>query len=194
MKRYVALGDSFAASRTGWPESVARSLGQISPCLEYKNLARAGASSADVITHQLPAANALGPDVVTLACGIDELLAGESPLDVAVLRSRLQLLSREMREALPRTSVVLTTYPNFTDALQLPVESRLQFRCALRQLNRAIRCAALASRLGCVDLALYPAIARQSSWPASSDGDGEEVIADAVVRAVLRQHLRPSAC
>jgi hypothetical protein len=86
---YIALGDSFAASiatrRPGWTDSVARRFRHANPRLDYKNLARAGASSTDVISQQLPRAYALEPDVVTLACGLDELLGGDSVVDLVAL-------------------------------------------------------------------------------------------------------------
>jgi lysophospholipase L1-like esterase len=75
---YVALGDSFTAG-TGeepWPDQVARGLG---PGLSYTNLAVFGATSADVEEGQLERALELGPDLVSLICGANDVLESVRP-------------------------------------------------------------------------------------------------------------------
>jgi len=82
--RYVALGDSFTEGlmdvtgpdgrHVGWADRVAASLAQVSPDLEYANLAVRGKLIGQVVEEQVPVACDLKPDLVTLAAGVNDAL------------------------------------------------------------------------------------------------------------------------
>ncbi len=77
---WVALGDSFTAGLSAdertWPELIERSAGER---LRLHNLARAGATVAEVRAEQLPAAIAAGPDLVTVICGGNDVIRSVRP-------------------------------------------------------------------------------------------------------------------
>jgi hypothetical protein len=191
LTRYVALGDSFAANRsperTPWTDAVADGLRVVSPALTYRNLARPGASCADIAQRQVPIAAALAPDVVTVSCGVDELLTAQSLGELIALTASVPALAARVRDAIPSATVVLSTYPGSLRTLQLPANARLMVSCALRQLNCAIRRAARASSFACADLALDRALLELGGWPSSSVTSNDELIASSVLRAVARQ-------
>src|SRR3954471_17096781 len=77
LTRYVALGDSFTAGAPGsgvasFGARLAEILREARPELGYVNLAAPGARTCEVLSHQLPAALELRPDVVSLVCGRNE--------------------------------------------------------------------------------------------------------------------------
>src|SRR5918996_1069490 len=85
VRRYVAMGDSFTARAEGddrsgrWPDELAARLRAASPGLDYRNLAVAGARSDAVARDQLTPALRLGPDVITLVCGANDVLLSVRP-------------------------------------------------------------------------------------------------------------------
>ena len=84
MKTYVALGDSFTAG-TGcapgesWADLFAEAIAG-DDGLIYENLAEHGATSADV-RGQVSRAIELGPDLVTVVCGTNDLLLRTGDVD-----------------------------------------------------------------------------------------------------------------
>ena len=82
--RYVALGDSFTEGlmdaagpdgrHIGWADRVAASLARVSPGLRYANLAVRGKLMGQVVAEQVPVACDMGPDLVTLAAGVNDAL------------------------------------------------------------------------------------------------------------------------
>ena len=105
-QRYVAVGDSFTegvgdpgagpGELVGWADRLAGHLAAVTPGgLEYANLAVRGRLLQQVLDEQLPAALALGPDLVSLVAGGNDLLRpGADPdtlatgMDTAVARLR----------------------------------------------------------------------------------------------------------
>lgn len=80
---FVALGDSFTegvgdpdpdGGVQGWADRFARSLDAGSPGLRYANLAIRGKLLGQVIDEQVPEAIRLGPDLVSIAAGGNDLL------------------------------------------------------------------------------------------------------------------------
>jgi lysophospholipase L1-like esterase len=80
---FVALGDSFTegvgdpypdGTCQGWADRFARQLGAVSPGLRYANLAIRGKVVSQVVAEQLPVALELGPDLVSIAAGGNDLL------------------------------------------------------------------------------------------------------------------------
>ncbi|MGW4891492.1 SGNH/GDSL hydrolase family protein [Kitasatospora sp. NPDC004240] len=82
--RFVALGDSLtegvgdpvAGGWRGWAALLADSLGPEPGSVEFTNLARSGALSADLTLRQLPAALALRPRVASVVVGGNDTLRG----------------------------------------------------------------------------------------------------------------------
>ncbi|HQR78911.1 MAG TPA: SGNH/GDSL hydrolase family protein [Actinomycetota bacterium] len=81
--RYVAVGDSFTEGigdprpdgrDRGWADRVAESLAGEQPGFRYANLAIRGRRLADIVAEQVPRAVDLGPDLVTLAGGVNDAL------------------------------------------------------------------------------------------------------------------------
>jgi acyl-CoA thioesterase I len=73
---YLALGDSTgvgvgAASGGGYPQRLLRMLAR--PDLRLMNYCRSGATSADVLSEQLPRALKESPQVVTIGIGINDV-------------------------------------------------------------------------------------------------------------------------
>lgn len=92
-RRYVALGDSFTEGMNdlgpdgrlrGWADRLAEAIDERQPGLRYANLAVRGAKVSDVVTRQLPRAVGLGPDLTTVAIGVNDMLRPRFSLTAAV--------------------------------------------------------------------------------------------------------------
>jgi lysophospholipase L1-like esterase len=90
---FAALGDSFTEGLNdprpgggfiGWADRVAGTLAERAPGFRYANLAVRGRLLDQVIAEQVPRAVELGPDLVSLAAGGNDILRGR---DVDVLAS-----------------------------------------------------------------------------------------------------------
>lgn len=92
-RRYVALGDSFTEGmmdelrpdgrHRGWADRVAQALADSAgePGIEYANLAVRGRLVRQVVDEQVAPACALGPDLVSLAVGVNDTLRPQYVLD-----------------------------------------------------------------------------------------------------------------
>ncbi len=103
---FIALGDSFteglgdpcgdgSGGYRGWADRFAERLAAHRPGLRYANLAVRGRLAAEVADDQVPRAIAMGPDLVSIAAGGNDLLRPRSnpdaiaeTLDAAVTRLR----------------------------------------------------------------------------------------------------------
>lgn len=95
-QRYVAIGDSFtegmadpsemAGEHRGWADRLAGHLAAAQGSVDYANLAVRGRLLAQVLDGQLPAALAVGPDLVSIVAGGNDLLRpGADPDALAAL-------------------------------------------------------------------------------------------------------------
>lgn len=90
-RRYVAIGDSFTEGlcdelgsdgrHVGWADRLAQVLADRGGGIEYANLAIRGRLLRQVVEEQVPAAVALGPDLVTFAAGVNDCLRSGFDLD-----------------------------------------------------------------------------------------------------------------
>ncbi|MFC4905814.1 SGNH/GDSL hydrolase family protein [Actinomadura gamaensis] len=89
-KRYVAIGDSFSEGigdeypdgrPRGWADRVAEALAEREDGLTYANLAVRGKLLGQIIETQVPAALELGPDLVTVSGGGNDLLRPGTDVD-----------------------------------------------------------------------------------------------------------------
>ena len=94
VRSYAALGDSFTegvgdlradGTCRGWADRFAGHLAAARPGFRYANLAIRGKLLAEVLAEQVPAAAGMGPDLVSLAAGGNDLLRPRTdPDDLAV--------------------------------------------------------------------------------------------------------------
>lgn len=95
-RRYVAIGDSFTEGMVdpdperpgaflGWADRLAHHLAVVAAkdgtTLEYANLAIRGRLLDDVVGRQMPAALALGPDLVSIVGGGNDILRPRADID-----------------------------------------------------------------------------------------------------------------
>jgi len=111
-KRYVAIGDSFTEGlmdearddgrHRGWADRLAQKLADHAAVeglasISYANVAIRGRLMADVISQQVPVAEALQPDLVSLAAGVNDCLRREFP--AADIATDLEFGVRRLTEA-----------------------------------------------------------------------------------------------
>jgi lysophospholipase L1-like esterase len=193
MTTYVALGDSFTAGlvpgEPRWADEVARALG---PDTRYENLAWVGATSADVEQNQLGRALALGPDVVTLVCGANDVLESVRP-DADEYARRLSRMFDRLRGEAPQAEVVTATYPDISRFLDLRPRTRERVEKGMQLFNAACRAVARRHDVALLEGSNHPAAADRGTY--ADDGfhpseEGHRRAAMEFLRA-LRGRLRP---
>ena len=132
--RYVAIGDSFTEGMSdasphdpdvfvGWADRLASLLAPHAPQLSYANLAVRGRKLADVAGPQLDAALALGPDLVSIVGGGNDILRPTADVDA---------LAAQLEQAVARIRAtgadVLMATP--ADPVGAPVIGRTRGRVA----------------------------------------------------------------
>ena len=151
--RYVALGDSFtegmsdedparAGAYVGWADRLAMQLAAVAAghdeSFRYANLAVRGRLLADVVGPQLDRAVSLGPDLVSMVGGGNDLL--RPGVDVDDIASRLDAAVVRLRET--GADVMLATP---VDPVAAPLIRRLRGRFAVHTSNLF----SIAHRHGC---------------------------------------------
>lgn len=131
---YVVLGDSTAvgvggAYDQGIAMSTTRSLAE-KHRVTMSNFAVSGARTADVLRDQLPAAEAVRPDLVLISVGANDVT---HLTPVRSVRRDLQTIIRRLRVANPRTRIVITGSPDMGSPPRIP---RLLRGIASRQTTR----------------------------------------------------------
>jgi acyl-CoA thioesterase I len=111
---YVALGDSTAvgvgaATGGGYPQRLARKLETSGIAVKLVNLGVSGATVADVRRDQLPKAMSAGAQLVTIAIGINDLVAERSLRDFA---RDLEIVADLVRRT--KATVVISNIPDLT--------------------------------------------------------------------------------
>ncbi|MGV1048132.1 MAG: SGNH/GDSL hydrolase family protein [Solirubrobacterales bacterium] len=168
---YVALGDSFTAGRESiaaerWADRLADGLRAVNPGLTYRNLAVDGASSADVL-EQLPEAIALGPDLVTVICGANDVLLTSRP-DVAGYEDRFAEILERLRAAEPGAAILTATAPEVWHFMELRPRTRARLVEALSRLNAATKTIAARHEVPCIDVSEHPGLTDRANF--SADG------------------------
>jgi lysophospholipase L1-like esterase len=195
MTTYVALGDSFTAGlvpgEPRWADEVARALG---PETRYENLAWVGATSADVEHEQLDRALGLGPDVVTLVCGANDVLESVRPDAEAYARRLSRMFARLRREA-PSAEVVTATYPDISRFLELRPRSRARVEKGMRVFNAACRAVARSHGIALLEGFDHPAASDRKTY--ADDGfhpseEGHRRAAMEFLRALRGRRYRPA--
>ena len=168
---YVALGDSFTAGTAcppgqRWPDRLARALRAHNPDLIYRNVAREGATSADVL-EQLGPALQLEPDLATVICGANDVLVSVRP-DIEACAARLAEIFDQLRSALPGVVILTATAPERWRFLRLGPRTRRRTLDGLRRLNAATRTLAQERSIPLLDVANHPGLEDPSNF--SDDG------------------------
>ena len=157
LRRYVALGDSYSAGLPGdahlsWPAMLADELRRTAPELAYWNLAVVGATTREVLSSQLPAALERRPELVTVVCGLNDVL----------------YIVRALRSTRDAPVVLTATVPDLSRFVPFRPRSRARVARGIDGVNRVVR--AISARYGCrvVDIERSP----HGSDPASFASDG----------------------
>lgn len=168
---YAALGDSFTAGHGGppserWADRLAALLRAANPGLRYENLAVDGAGSAEVLA-QLPPALALGPDLVTVVCGANDVLLTSRP-DLGGYEERFAAILAALTSAEPRPAVLTATAPEGWQFMELRPRTRARLSRSLVELNAATRRIAAEHGVPCLEVAGHPGLADRENF--SEDG------------------------
>ena len=170
MNSYVALGDSFTAG-TGcppglcWADRLAAALADGDGDFAYENLARHGATSADV-RAELGRAIQLEPDLVTVVCGTNDLLLRR--LDPLAYSRNLSAILAGLGRAVPGVRIVTATAPERWDFLPLGPRTRARLEADLVRMNHATRGLAAAHGAAVLDVAGHAGLSLAENF----DGDG----------------------
>ena len=196
----MALGDSFSAG-TGdravpWPELTARGLQARGEAVELHNLARVNATTAEVTEHQLEPALALGPRLVSLVCGANDVLLSVRP-DVATFEVAFEALLGRLRAGLPLATLVTATYPDPGKFADLRPRTRKRVVEGIARANVAIRSAAQNHGALCLELSEHPGVADRAN--VGKDGFhpsavGHRRAAAVVLKALAQDRTERTAC
>lgn len=163
--RFIALGDSQTEGLNdgddthgyrGWADRLAEHLTQLNPDLRYANLAVRGRSAGQVHAEQLEPALALGPDLVTVLAGMNDLLRPR--FDATQVTGHLESMFSALTAA--GASVATLTLPDIGTIM--PAARRLRPR--LYALNAGIRLAAARHGVAVVDAIEHPVTADRRIW------------------------------
>ena len=115
--RYVALGDSYTigtavAAEDRWPDRLVAAFTPVGPKLELvANLGVNGYTSADLIREELPALDALAPDVATVLIGVNDVVQGVLP---ATYEANVALILDTLLARLAPGRIVTVAVPDYT--------------------------------------------------------------------------------
>lgn len=165
---YVALGDSFTAgsgtsSGECWANRLAGALGDR---VEYRNLARHGVTSGEV-REQVRVALQLEPDLVSVVCGMNDLLF-DRRLNLLAYSRAFGAILRGLRGALPGVRIFTATAPESWNFLHVGPRTRGRIERDAARLNQATRSLAASHRVAVLEVAGD----RRLSDPASFCVDG----------------------
>jgi lysophospholipase L1-like esterase len=158
---YAALGDSFTAGAgcpdgARWTDRLAAALRGVAGELRYRNFAVDGATSTDVL-RQLRPALALEPDLVTLVCGVNDVLLTVRP-DTDGYARNLQTMLERLHRGSPAPLVITATAPESLDFLDLGPRSRRRVRAGLARLNEHTRRLAADHGAVCLEVTGHPGL------------------------------------
>ena len=190
---YVALSDSFTAGvepgQPRWADELAKELGG-----RYVNLAEVGATSEQVEQEQLERALELGPDVVTLVCGANDVLFCTRP-DAEAYAARLSRMFARLRRELPQVAIVTATYPDISRFLDLRPRTRARVEEGMRRFNDAVRSVAGRHDVVLMESFDHPATSDRATYAADGchpSAEGHRQAAREFLRA-LRKRFRLTA-
>lgn len=189
-RRYAVVGDSIAQGvgdpspgylPTGWADRVVTALRTAEPELRYLNTGRMGATTAQVVEHQLPRVLEFEPDLVHIICGGNDMFLPEPDLDA--LRANLDALFAPLAS----TGAQLCTF-TVADVWEIErMAAMAPVRARMAELNAIIRDVAAGYDALLVDFWAHPLRLRPELM--SSDlihftTSGHAVVATEMIRAL----------
>ncbi len=165
--RYVAIGDSQTeglwdgdddVGLIGYADRLAATLAALNPGLMYANLAVRGIHVRDALSHQLPQALAMTPDLITVCVGMNDVTRPGRSFD----RSLADLEQLYAHLANGSATVLTTTFPDISGILPA---ARL-FGPRLHRINAVITAAARRHGFKLVDAYGAPSLAEPDTWSA----------------------------
>lgn len=192
-ERFVALGDSFTEGVgdwderypngvRGWADRVARQLGKADPATEYANLALRSRVLDDVIEHQLEAALALEPTLVSFFAGGNDIL--QIRIDMEDVLARYEKAVARLADSGARI-LLFTSYDLRLSPLLEPLRARNN------QFNRRVREVALTYDALLVDHWAMRAYQHPRMWEPDRlhmSRHGHRYLAAAVLRTLQVDH------
>jgi lysophospholipase L1-like esterase len=187
-ERYVAIGDSSTeglqdrdgnGGLRGWSFRLAGKIADAQGRLLYANLAVRGATTRQIVTHQLERAVGMRPDLATVFSGTNDVLRRR--FDVDAFAADVVRLQSSLRAV--GATVLTFTLPDLTPLL--PVARRLAPR--ILAMNAAVRAACAASGTRLVDFAAIPLATDPRLWDEDrihANPAGHERIASALAEAL----------
>ena len=191
---YVALGDSLTAGRDdhgptgvriGWARRLAGMLSTRTavPCA-LTNLARDGASVAAVLEQQLPSVARIGPDLVSVTVGMNDIR------DPDFSQERFAAGLGVLLDGLAATGATMLTctLPDIAAIMSLPVDLIEVARQRMRQASDAIREQAARRGAVCLDAWAMPGAADPELFGPDRihpNGRGHQLMADAFAALLL---------
>ncbi len=191
---YVALGDSFTAG-TGcppgarWADRVAQLLREVNGDLLYRNYAEKGATTTRLLEHQVPRALQLEPELLTVICGVNDVLESVRP-DVPAAVARLAESFDRLREGMPGALIVSATLPEQWRFLPLGERTKRRVGEGVGELNERIRGLAAERGMPLLEAAGHPELDDPENF--SADGlhpsvAGHRKAADEFIRLIAAQ-------
>lgn len=191
---YVALGDSFTAG-TGcppgarWADRVAQALRGIDAGLVYRNYAEKGATTTRLLEHQVPKALQLEPELLTVICGVNDVLESVRP-DVPAAIARLAESFDRLREGMPGALLISATLPEQWRFLPLGARTKRRVGEGVGELNERIRELAAERDIPLLEAAGHPELGDRENF--SADGlhpsvAGHRKAAEEFIRLIAAQ-------
>ena len=184
-RRYVAVGDSSTEGLMdddgeggfrGWADRLAQHLADAQPePLDYANLAVRGLQATEIRSTQLEAALALGPDLVSVFAGVNDVISVHC--DFAALRDDLDAMFGAARG----TGATVLTFTMPDPGAVNPLVRHLRPR--MSRFNRLVRAEAVRHGVLLVDFEAYPVAVDPRLWSADrlhNSPLGHELIAAAL--------------
>jgi lysophospholipase L1-like esterase len=193
---YVALGDSLTAgrddhgpggARIGWAWRLARILTARTavPCA-LTNLAADGASVTEVLEWQLPAVAPIGPDLVSVTVGMNDIR------EPGFTEERFAASLGRLLDALTTTgaTVLTCTLPDITAIMSLPADLVQVARQRLQRASDIIREQAAGRGVVCLDVWAMPGAADPDLFGPDRihpNASGHQLMADAFAALLLNR-------
>ena len=154
-RSFVAIGDSFTEGLDdpavqgrggfrGWADRLAEQFASIEPTFRYANLAVRGRKLDQIVSEQLPQALDLGPELVSLAGGTNDVLRPSVDLDamarlfedaVRQLRENgSQVILFQSVDPTPRSRLIGRALPRIKALTTMVEETAERYQCSLVRL------------------------------------------------------------
>ncbi|MFY9263932.1 MAG: SGNH/GDSL hydrolase family protein [Solirubrobacterales bacterium] len=168
---YVAIGDSFSAGidpgEKTWCDHLAASLGAANPRLRYRNLAEARAPAPRVFARQLRAALDQKPDLLSVTCGVNDVLLSRE-FDADRFEGHMRPAFERIVGELPGVRLLTLEPARFSMFLPVDERRRAAIDAGIDRLNARMR--SLSAEFGAIVVDL--AADKRSEDRASRHDDG----------------------